>query len=88
MNIEEKAEKVYDIIEDLDNKIEYEERKCEVCGYGKSDLMYIDILYATKQELEDNLEILENGEDVIIEIPEIIDGGAWKKKVEKILGGN
>lgn len=37
-------------IKELKNQIKYENRKMQVCGYGKSDLRY---LYSLENELED-----------------------------------
>ena len=49
---DEEVELVEEEIERLEKEIDYEERKLKVCGYGKSDLYYIE-------ELEDDLEQLK-----------------------------
>lgn len=50
---DEDIEKIENRIEELQDMIDYENRKLEVCGYGTSDLLYI-------QGLEEELEKLEN----------------------------
>lgn len=45
---DKEIEKIENRIEELENEIDYEEKRLEVCGYGTSDLMYIEGL---KQEL-------------------------------------
>lgn len=42
----------------LEKEISYEEKKLKICGYGKSDLYYIE-------ELEEDLEDLKNFLDEI-----------------------
>ena len=49
---EKEVEEIENKIEELEKEIEYEERKLEVCGYGTSDLMYIEGLKKELQELK------------------------------------
>lgn len=49
---EKEIEEIENKIEELEKEIEYEERKLEVCGYGTSDLMYIEGLKEELQELK------------------------------------
>lgn len=42
-------------ISELKKKIRYEERKMQVCGYGKSDLRYLYGLEKELQELEEQM---------------------------------
>ena len=46
-------------IKELENEIAYEEKKLECCGYGKSDLMYLEGLKYELGELEEQLEEME-----------------------------
>ena len=39
-------------IRELKKQIRYEEKKLEICGYGTSDLMYIEGLYNDLAELQ------------------------------------
>ena len=43
-------------IEKLEKQIKYEKNKMEVCGYGKSDLMYLHGLELELEELNKKLE--------------------------------
>lgn len=52
---EKEVEKIEKRIEELENEIEYEEKKLEVCGYGNSDLLYIEGLKEELQELESKI---------------------------------
>lgn len=52
---EKEIEEIEKRIEELEKEIEYEERKLEVCGYGTSDLMYIEGLKEELQELKDKI---------------------------------
>lgn len=52
---EKEIEEIEKRIEELEKEIEYEERKLEVCGYGTSDLMYIEGLKEELQELENKI---------------------------------
>lgn len=56
-------------IKELQEEIEYEERKMEVCGYGSSDLRYLDGL---KEELEELLG-LQPTTDLVVEILDDLD---------------
>lgn len=49
---DEEVELIEEEIYRLEKEINYEERKLKICGYGKSDLYYIE-------ELEDDLEQLK-----------------------------
>lgn len=48
----EKAEKLENEIEKLKKEIEYEEKKINICGYGKSELYYLESLKNKLEELE------------------------------------
>lgn len=50
---ENEIELIENEIDRLENEISYEEKKLEVCGYGKNDLYYIE-------ELEEDLEYLKD----------------------------
>ena len=52
---EKEVEKIENRIEELEKEIEYEEKKLKVCGYGTSDLMYIEGLKEELQELENKI---------------------------------
>lgn len=52
---EKEIEEIENKIEELEKEIEYEERKLEVCGYGTSDLLYIEGLKEELQELESKI---------------------------------
>ena len=52
-------EELYNRQEELEKQIEYEERKQNVCGYGKEDLYYLDGLYAELEEIKEQIEIKE-----------------------------
>ena len=53
-------EEMYEKQEELEAQIHYEEEKLDVCGYGKSDLYYIDGLYAELEELNEKIEKKES----------------------------
>ena len=50
-------------IEKLEKQIEYENRKLEVCAYGKSDLAYIDELESELEELKEKQNNLDNADE-------------------------
>lgn len=52
-------EELYNRQEELEKQIEYEERKQNVCGYGKEDLYYLDGLYTELEEIKEQIEIEE-----------------------------
>ena len=52
---EKEVEKIEKRIEELQDMIYYENRKLEVCGYGTSDLLYIEGLKEELQELESKI---------------------------------
>lgn len=52
---DEDIEKIETRIEELQDMIDYENRKLEVCGYGTSDLLYIQGLKEELQELESKI---------------------------------
>lgn len=52
---EKEVEKIEKRIEELQDMIDYENRKLEVCGYGNSDLLYIEGLKEELQELESKI---------------------------------
>lgn len=52
---EKEVEKIEKRIEELQDMIDYENRKLEVCGYGTSDLLYIEGLKEELQELESKI---------------------------------
>lgn len=52
---EKEVEKIEKRIEELQDIIDYEEKKLEVCGYGTSDLLYIEGLKEELQELESKI---------------------------------
>ena len=47
----------------LEKQIEYENRKLEVCAYGKSDLAYIDELESELEELKEKQDNLDNADE-------------------------
>ena len=49
-------DELYERQEELERQIEYEEKKLNVCGYGKSDLYYLDRLYAELDEINEQIE--------------------------------
>lgn len=65
--IDEKVSKMEDYIENLEKQIDYEERKYKVCGYGKSDIYYVDNLYYNLDKAKEVLDELYNGENKDIE---------------------
>lgn len=52
---DEEVELIEQRIEELENEIECEEKKLEVCGYGTSDLMYIEGLKSELEELNNKI---------------------------------
>lgn len=46
-------------INELNDEIKYEEEKLKCCGYGKSDLLYLEGLKEKLVELEELLDNLE-----------------------------
>lgn len=53
------TETIENKIKELNNEIKYEEERLKHCGYGKSDLLYLENLkieLAKLEELLDNLE--------------------------------
>lgn len=46
-------------INELKKEIKYEEKKMKICGYGKSDIYYLEDLKEQLQEYENRLEELE-----------------------------
>lgn len=49
-------DELYEKQEELEKQIEYEKKKLDVCGYGKSDLYYLDELYAELNEVNEQIE--------------------------------
>lgn len=47
----------------LENEIQYEENKLEVCAYGKAELYYIEELYERLHQVNEQIEILESEEE-------------------------
>ena len=58
--IEEEYNKIEKQIAKLEKQVEYENRKLEVCGYGKSDLAYIDELEGELEDLKEKQSDLDN----------------------------
>ena len=52
---DEEFEMLEERAEELENEIEYEEKKLDVCGYGKSDLMYIEELKSELAEIQNKI---------------------------------
>lgn len=52
-------EEILKKIKELKRQIKYEERKMKVCGYGKSDIYYVESLKEELQEYEEKLKELE-----------------------------
>ena len=52
---EEEFEKLEERASDLENEIEYEERKLDVCAYGTSDLIYIEGLKNELEEIQEKI---------------------------------
>ena len=42
-------------LEELQLQVEYENKKLDICGYGSSDIMYIDNLYEEINIIEEIL---------------------------------
>ena len=61
--IEKEYNKLDKKIEKLEKQIEYENRKLEVCAYGKSDLAYIDELESELEELKEKQDNLDNADE-------------------------
>ena len=61
--IEEEYNKLEKQIAKLEKQIEYENRKLEVCAYGKSDLAYIDELESELEELKEKQDNLDNADE-------------------------
>ena len=61
--IEEEYNKLEKQIAKLEKQIEYENRKLEVCAYGKSDLAYIDELESELEELKEKQNNLDNANE-------------------------
>lgn len=55
-------EELYDTRDKLENEIQYEEDKLEVCGYGKAELYYIEELYDQLDQVNEQIEVLESEE--------------------------
>ena len=55
-------EELYDTKDKLENEIQYEERKLEVCGYGKAELYYIEELYDQLNQVNEQIEVVESEE--------------------------
>lgn len=49
-------EELYNKQEELEKQIIYEEEKQEVCGYGKSDLYYLNGLYSELEKINKKIE--------------------------------
>lgn len=58
--MEKTTEEIEEKIEKLETQIEYEEKRLKYCGYGKSDLCFIEGL---KHELEELKEMLKKMEE-------------------------
>lgn len=58
-DIEDLADDEYEELEnraeELEKEIEYEEKKMNVCGYGSSDLAYLDGLYEELEEIKEKI---------------------------------
>lgn len=52
---DEEYEELENRAEELEKKIEYEEKKTNVCGYGSSDLAYLDGLYEELEEIKEKI---------------------------------
>lgn len=53
------TKKIEKRIEELKKEIAYEKRKLKCCGYGKSDLYYIEGLEEELEELKDFLDEID-----------------------------
>lgn len=49
---DEEIDSIEQRIEELEKEIDYEEEKLDVCGYGTSDLMYIEGLQERLEDLK------------------------------------
>lgn len=52
---DEEFEMLEERAEELENEIEYEEKKLDVCAYGTSDLMYIEGLKSELAEIQNKI---------------------------------
>lgn len=52
---DEEYEELENRAEELEKEIEYEEKKMNVCGYGSSDLVYLDGLYEELEEIKEKI---------------------------------
>ncbi len=58
-DVEDLTDEEFEILEEraeeLENEIEYEEKKLDVCAYGTSDLMYIEGLKSELAEIQNKI---------------------------------
>lgn len=58
-NVEDLTDEEFEMLEEraeeLENEIEYEEKKLDVCAYGTSDLMYIEGLKSELVEIQNKI---------------------------------
>lgn len=54
-----KLKELYNKQKKLEKEIEYEEKKQDVCAYGKEDLYYLIGLYSKLEKIEKQIEIEE-----------------------------
>lgn len=47
---------LYERQDELEEEIQYEEERLEVCAYGTSDLCYINGLYGELEEIKQKIE--------------------------------
>lgn len=52
---DEEFEMLEERAEELENEIEYEEKKLDVCAYGTSDLMYMEGLKSELAEIQNKI---------------------------------
>ena len=52
---DEEYEELENRAEELEKEIEYKEKKMNVCGYGSSDLVYLDGLYEELEEIKEKI---------------------------------
>lgn len=55
-------EELYNTRDKLENEIQYEESKLEICGYGKAELYYIEELYDQLNQVNEQIEVVESEE--------------------------
>lgn len=55
-------EELYNTKDKLEDEIQYEESKLELCGYGKAELYHIEELYDQLNQVNEQIEILESEE--------------------------